>query len=378
MKIIHAKVFTEKGSFEEQEVCTDGGKIAGSSRDGEVLDGAGCYLIPGLIDLHFHGCAGADFCDGTRESIRTIARYEAAAGITTILPATMTLPEEDLIRICRTAAAYVEENKAHPDEKAAAFAGIDLEGPFISMGRKGAQNGDYIRQPSAAFFRRLQEASGGLIRILAVAPEVEGAGACIRELKDEVVLSAAHTMASYAQASEAFAEGVRHVTHLYNAMTGLSHKDPGVVGAAADDPRVEAELICDGVHVHPVTVRQTFKMFGEERLIMISDSMEACGMPDGVYDLGGQQVRKKGNRAVLSDGTLAGSVTNLMDCLRTAVLEMGIPLKTALLCAAVNPAKSVGIYGQYGSISIGKAANMVLLRQSDLHTEQVILRGLKV
>ncbi len=378
MKIIHAKVYTEEGNFKEREVCTDGERISARSRDGQILDGTGCYLIPGLTDLHFHGCAGADFCDGTLDSIRTIARYEASSGITTILPATMTLSEERLTAICRMAAAYVKENEEHPDERAATLCGIDLEGPFISMEKKGAQNGDYIRKPDAAFFRRLQAACGGLIKILAIAPETEGAGECIRELKGEVILSAAHTAASYAQAADAFSCGVTHVTHLYNAMTGLSHKDPGVVGAAADDLRVEAELICDGVHVHPVTVRQTFKMFGDERLLLISDSMEAAGMPDGDYVLGGQPVRKEGNRAILPDGTLAGSVTNLMDCLRTAVLTAGIPLKSAIRCAAVNPAKSAGIYRQYGSISVGKTANMVLLRQGDLRTEQVILRGRKI
>ncbi len=375
MKIIHAMVYKEDGDFWYTDVCTEGGQISETSTDGQILDGRGCFLIPGLTDLHFHGCYGADFCDGTTESIRTMARYEAAQGITTILPATMTLPQERLQKICRTAASYVKETEEHPDQKAATLCGIDMEGPFIAMGRKGAQNGDFIHRPDAAFFRKLQAASEDLIKILAIAPEVEGADACIEELKEEVILSAAHTEADYEQAAKAFEAGVRHVTHLYNAMNGLSSREPGVVGAAADNPDVEVELICDGVHVHPATVRQTFKMFGEDRIILISDSMEACGMPDGTYMLGGQQVRKEGNCATLTDGTIAGSVTNLMDCLRMAVLQMGIPLASAVRCAAVNPARSAGIYDRYGSISIGKTANLVLLREEDLSTVQVILKG---
>ena len=198
---------------------------------------------------------------------------------------------------------------------------------------------------------------------------------CMEELKDEVVLSVAHTTADYETAAEAFRKGVHHVTHLYNAMSGLSHRAPGVVGAAADHESVEAELICDGIHVHPATVRQTFKMFGDDRIILISDSMEATGMPDGEYALGGQKVMKKGSLATLEDGTLAGSVTNLMDCLRTAVLKMQIPLESAVKCAAVNSARSVGIYDSYGSITPGKTANMVLLKEEDLSTVQVILKG---
>lgn len=368
MKIINAKVYTEEGVFKVQDVYTDGEKIAKSSTDDMVIDGSGCYLIPGLTDIHFHGCVGHDFCDGTHESIEAMAVYEASQGITTIVPATMTLGRDTLKGICEAAASY-------PNEKGAILCGINMEGPFIAMARKGAQNGDYVHEPSAEMFRELNAASGNMVKLLAIAPEVEGAMECIDELKDEVVLSIAHTTADYEIAAEAINHGVHHVTHLYNAMAGLSHRTPGVVGAAADDDRVEAELICDGVHIHPVTVRQTFKMFGDDRIILISDSMEATGMPDGEYALGGQKVFKKGNLATLQDGTIAGSATNLMDCLRVVVRKMQIPLESAVKCAAVNPAKSVGIYDQYGSITPGKTANMVLLKEEDLSTVQVILKG---
>ncbi|MCD8122589.1 MAG: N-acetylglucosamine-6-phosphate deacetylase [Clostridiales bacterium] len=368
MKIINAMVYTEEGVFARRDVYTDGEWIAETSTDGEILDGTGCYLIPGLTDIHFHGCVGHDFCDGTHEAMEAMAVYEASRGVTTIVPATMTLGRTALGAICRAAASY-------QSERGAILCGINMEGPFLSMAKRGAQNGAFVIGPDVELFREWNEASGHMVKLLAIAPEVPGMENLIRELKDEVVLSVAHTTANYEQAARAFAGGVHHVTHLYNAMTGLSHREPGVVGAAADNPQVEAELICDGVHIHPVTVRQTFKLFGDERIILISDSMEATGMPDGEYALGGQKVIKKGSLATLADGTIAGSVTNLMDCLRTAVREMGIPLTSAVKCAAVNPAKSVGIYDRYGSISTGKAANLVLLREDDLRTACVILRG---
>ncbi len=324
MKIINAKVYTEAGIFEEKDVYTDGELIAEKSGDDQVLDAKGCYLIPGLTDIHFHGCVGHDFCDGTHESIEAMAVYEASQGVTTIVPATMTLGRDTLKKICEAAGSY-------KSEKGAILCGINMEGPFIAMERKGAQNGDFVHKPDAEMFRELNKASGGIVKLLAIAPEVEGAKECIEELKDEVVLSVAHTMADYEQAKEAFEHGVHHVTHLYNAMAGLSHRKPGVVGAAADDEHVEAEMICDGVHIHPATVRQTFKMFGDDRIIMISDSMEATGMPDGDYALGGQKVIKKGHLATLEDGTIAGSATNLMDCVRVVVQKMNIPLESLIL-----------------------------------------------
>ena len=216
-----------------------------------------------------------------------------------------------------------------------------------------------------------------VIRLVTVAPEKSGAMEFIKKLTTQtsIRVSIGHTAATYEQAMEAIENGATQVTHLYNAMAGLSHRKPGVVGAAADDEHVEAEMICDGVHIHPATVRQTFKMFGDDRIIMISDSMEATGMPDGDYALGGQKVIKKGHLATLEDGTIAGSATNLMDCVRVVVQKMNIPLESAVKCAAVNSAKSVGIYDQYGSITPGKTANMVLLKEKDLSTKQVILKG---
>ncbi|MDF2588980.1 MAG: N-acetylglucosamine-6-phosphate deacetylase [Anaerocolumna sp.] len=333
-----------------------------------IIDGSELYAIPGLTDLHFHGCVGYDFCDGNQEAISTMARYQLQNGITTICPATMTLPEETLQKICETAAAY-------DSEKGAILCGINMEGPYVSVKKKGAQNEKYIRKPDIRMYRDLQKRSGNLIKLVAIAPEEEGAMEFIEELNDEVIISIAHTTANYDIAFEALEKGAKQVTHLYNAMPPFSHREPGVIGAACDKDDCMVELICDGIHIHPSVVRTTFKMFGEDRIILISDSMMATGLVDGEYELGGQKVNVVGRKATLvSDGAIAGSATNLMDCVRYVVKNMGISLETAIKCAAVNSAKAIGIYGKYGSITPGKVANIVLL-DKELNINDIIFKG---
>lgn len=368
MIIKNADVFTEEGMFERKDVAISGELFSETAVDDEVIDGSDCWLIPGLTDIHFHGCMGYDFCDGTEEAIQAIADYEASVGVTTIVPATMTYSEEKLAEIARAA-------RNHKNDRGAILCGINMEGPFISMAKKGAQNGKYIHKPDVEMFDRLQKEAGGLFKLVDIAPEVDGAIDFIKAKKDEVVLSLAHTNADYDTAKAAIEAGATHVTHLYNAMNPITHRNPGPVIAASDDAICEAELICDNVHIHPAVVRNTLKMFGKDRVIFISDTMRAAGLEDGLYELGGQPVIVKGNLATLEDGTIAGSNTNLMKCMVTAVKEMGVPLEAAVRCAAVNSAKSVGIYDKYGSITPGKVANAVLLRKSDLSIEKVILKG---
>ena len=367
MIIKNGKVFTEEGKFVEKEIYIDGDKIS-STVIGEVIDAAGLYVIPGLTDIHFHGCVGYDFCDGTKEALEKMAEYELSNGITTICPASMTFSEEQLTNIFANAANY-------KSEKGATLVGINMEGPFISMEKKGAQNGEYIHRPDAEMFERLQTAANGLIKLCDIAPEVDGAMDCIEKISDKVTVSLAHTAADWDIATEAIKKGAKHVTHLYNAMPPYSHRAPGVIGAACDNEQVMVELICDGIHSHPSTVRTTFKMFGDDRIVLISDSMEACGLEDGQYSLGGQDVTVKGNLAILTElGNIAGSVTNLMKCMRKAVKEMGISLESAVKCATMNPAKAIGIYDNYGSLTPGKQADVVLLDE-DLEIRYIIKSG---
>ena len=354
-------VFRDEGIFRKGSVYVDGGVITGTPcADCEVIDAEGLYIIPGLTDIHFHGCAGHDFCEGTGEAFRAIVDYENRRGITRLCPATMTLPEEMLSRIMSAA------------RESGLFAGINLEGPFISREKLGAQNPAYIARPSAGMLARLQELSGGLIKIAVVAPEVDGAMEFIEEAAGKVIVSLGHTACDYETAREAFRRGVTHVTHLYNAMNPIKHREPGPVIAAIESGGVDVELICDGVHVHPAVVRNTLRMFGAERVIFISDSMEAAGMPDGDYELGGQRVIKRGNRATLDDGrTIAGSVTDLMECVRTAVKEMGVPLEAAVRCAAINPARRIGVDAR---LRAGNRADIVALDEG-LDVAWVMSRG---
>ena len=372
-RVIGGLVFREDGIFLPGDVCICDDRIVseeeyfGYEGDETVIDAAGGYVIPGLTDIHFHGCMGSDCCDGSEEAFRCIAEYELQQGVTSITPATMTMPEDTLAQICRTV-------KGFSWEKGADLCGLYLEGPFISVDKKGAQNERYIHGADTQMLQRLQEISGGKVRTVVVAPETEGAIDFIQKNCGNVRISLAHTTAGYETSQKALSLGASQLTHMFNAMPPLSHRAPGPIGAAADDKNCMVELICDGVHIHPAVVRTAFRIFGDERIILISDSMRAAGMPDGTYDLGGQAVTVKGNLAVLADGTLAGSVTNLMDCLRTAVKCMGIPLGSAVKCAAVNPARSAGIFQDYGTLAPGKYANIVIL-DGTLETKEVIHRG---
>ncbi len=379
MEIRNVQIFTEQQVFQEGNIKIEDGLFADPEAPGsagEVLEGEGLYAIPGLIDMHFHGCMGHDFCDGTKEALRAIAEYEASVGVTAIAPAIMTLPVEDLEQVLSTAADYKEQTGEM--SAGADLIGVNMEGPFISKEKKGAQDEAYIIPSSLEVFHRFQKAARGLVKLIAVAPEIEGALEFVEQAKDEIKISVAHTNADYDSALAAFKKGASHGVHLFNAMPPFGHREPGVIGAVADSSHVTAELICDGVHIHPAVVRAAFRMLGSDRIILISDSMRAAGMPDGDYDLGGQKVRVSKRRATLiSNGALAGSAVNLMDCLRTVVKEMGIPLEQAVACATANPAKCLGEYHRYGSITPGKKANVVLLDQ-ELNVKEVIKDGRRI
>ena len=377
MIIDNVYVFTPDKAFVKGGIILDGDKIRqvyeekdAPQLNGDVLDGKGCYAIPGLIDLHFHGCKGDDFCDGDKAAIGRITEYEASVGVTAIAPATMTLPVEELEQILHTAAEYKKETK---DCRKADFLGINMEGPFISPAKKGAQDARNILPCNVEICDRFLKASEGLVKFIGIAPEEsEHAAEFIREVHERVNVSLAHTNADYDTAMEACRAGANHAVHLYNAMPAFTHRAPGVVGAVFDNKDVMAEIICDGIHIHPSVVRATFQMMGADRMILISDSMRATGMPDGQYTLGGLDVKVVGRLATLvSDGAIAGSATNLMDCMRTVVKKMELPLETAVACATINPARSLGVEEQYGSLEAGKKAHVVLLDQ-DLELKAVI------
>ena len=368
MILQNALVYTPRHTFERGTLFIRNGRIvpfAAPEAGEEVIDAEGLYALPGLVDIHFHGAMGKDFCDGTEEAIQTLADFEASKGVLAICPATMTYPEEFLNHVMDAAAA-------HKNGRGADLVGINMEGPFISPKKVGAQNPEYVQGADAGMFRRLQKRAGGLIKLVDVAPEEPGNLDFIKECHNEVRISIAHTCTDYDTAVQAFEAGATHMTHLYNAMPPFAHRNPGVIGAAFDDPECCMELICDGYHIHGAVVRATFSMMGSERMVLISDSMMATGMPNGTYSLGGQAVWMKDGKATLTDGeTIAGSATNLYDCMRKAV-SFDIPLADAIFAATRNPAQSIGIYDEVGSIAPGKKAH-VLLVDDELNLKQVIM-----
>ena len=360
-------VYTEDLRFAPLDVGISGGSITALSEKltGEnVIDCSGCLVLPGLADIHLHGCAGCDVCDAGTASLDKIAAYEFSRGVTAFCPTTMTLPEERLTDVLRSISDY------SPGSGRAEVLGINLEGPFISAEKCGAQDSANILKPSADKLREWQRAAGGLIRLVTVAPEAEGAAECISECSGEFRFSLGHTAANYAAASAAFAAGADHVTHLFNAMPPFLHRETGVIGAAFDAD-CYVELICDGIHVSPPMIRAAFRLFGDDRIVLISDSMEAAGMPDGEYELGGQRVIRQGSTARLADGTIAGSMTDLYGCLLTAV-KAGIPLESAVRAATINPCRSVGADGRFGSIAPGKAAHFLILDRDSLEIVRVL------
>ncbi len=371
MIIRNAKVFADGCRFVEKDLMIRDGRIvfgAAPEPGEEILDAQGVYALPGLVDIHFHGAVGHDFCDADEAGLQAIADFEASKGVLAICPATMTFSEEILNGIMDVAAA-------HKNERGADLVGINMEGPYISPNKVGAQNPKYVMTADAGMFRRLQARSGGLIKLVDIAPEVEGNLDFIRECHNEVRISIAHTCADYDTAKQALAAGATHMTHLYNAMPGITHRDPGPIIAALEEG-AEVELITDGVHIHPAMVRFTFNTFGDDHVILIADSMMACGLPDGQYSLGGQAVTVRGPRATLTEhpGTIAGSATCLYDCMRHAVMEMGVPLASAVRAASLNPARSIGVDADYGSLDAGRWGN-VILADAQLNIQHVIRKG---
>ena len=332
----------------------------------EYLDGA--LVIPGLVDIHVHGCAGADFSDGDYAGLVRMARYLARRGVTSFAPASMTLPYDALDKAFHAAARLHREGLAD----GARLMGIQMEGPFLSREKRGSQNPAYLRLPDWDRFLRLYDAAEGLLRIVDVAPELPGAVEFTRRASEKCRVSVAHTAAGYDQAAAVFDAGATHLTHLFNAMSGIHHRHPGPIGAASERENVTAELICDGIHVHPSAVRMAFRLF-PGRICLISDALRCCGMADGSYSLGGQEILLSGGVARLTGGAIAGSAADLYQCMRRAV-SFGIPREQAVWAATALPARVIGRESETGAIADGRAADFVICG-GELEPEAVYLGG---
>ena len=373
MKVINGIVFDADKGFVEKSLYTDDMLISEKSvADDEVVDASGCYVIPGLVDVHFHGCLGEDFSEADVKGIKKIAEYELSQRVMYICPTTMTLPEKQLSNVCRNTAEYLKSCKTGSE-----IVGIHLEGPFVSKAKKGAQNEEYLHDPDFNMLIRLQKLSGGVVKLITVAPEEKGGIDFVKKATEAGVhVSVGHTVADYDTADAAFKAGADHATHLFNGMPQLHHRAPSVIGAISDNENVYPEIICDGIHIHGSAIRLAFKLFGKERMVLISDSLRATGMPDGIYPFGGQNIEVHGPRATIEGHpeTLAGSVTSLYGCFKQAI-GFGIPVEDAVRAASSNPAKSIGIYDRCGSLDTGKEASFLIVDKESLEIKAKVFKG---
>ena len=356
------------GAFEVKDGVF--GEILPETVPADAIDLQGATVIPGLIDVHSHGNSGADFSDGDYEGLKKMAAHYAAEGITSFAPASMTLPYEVLSKAFATAKKLVEEKP----EGCSVLRGIQMEGPYFSYKKRGAQNADYLKEPDFEGFRKLYEDCGGLVHIVDVAPELPGAAEFVEKASKLCTVSVAHTDSDYDHARAAYDAGATHLTHLYNAMPGINHRNPGVIPAAVETPGVRAEIISDGYHIHPAAVRLAFSMFGGDRMVLISDSGRCEGLPEGSkFELGGQDAWLRNGVAKLADGTIACSATNLFDCMVNAI-SFGVKEEDAIRAASYNPACAIGADKEVGSIASGKVADFVVCN-GDYTAKRVFLAG---
>ena len=356
------------------DIGIEEGKIAyignGEKEIEKICDIDG-ILVPGFIDEHIHGAGGSDAMDATNEALQTISEYLAMEGTTGFLATTMTQSKENINNALKAAASAIKNGKF----RGAEVLGVHLEGPFISPKHVGAQPLEYVLNPSVAEFEKFQRAAEGNIKIVTLAPEENGGTELTEALKKQgVVASIGHTGATFSDVEKAVRSGARSVTHTYNAQTGLHHREAGVVGAAMLFDELNCEMICDGIHVSIPAIKLVIKNKPHDKFTLITDAMRAKGMPDGVSELGGQEVFVKGGEARLKDGTLAGSVLKMNVAIKNLVERVGVPFTDAVDFATANPAKNIGLFGERGSIEVGKRADFTVLKK-DYEVEMTMVGG---
>lgn len=374
MILRHGEIFID-GKFERKDILIEDGLVKEISEtikgDGKEVDCTGLRIVPGFFDIHTHGCLSYDFSKSSPEKIKEMCEYYAKHGVTSVLATTMTNEEKQYHQAMVYLKEVMDDQKEHPDTKEAAIEGINMEGPFFGIEKKGAHDPQYLRRISQDLFDEYNTLSGNAIRLVDIDPTLDGAVEFIQRNKEFFTISLAHTMSTFDQAEVAVKAGATHVTHLFNAMRPMLHREPGLVGAVSEFG-LNAEIICDGIHIHPAVVKLMFKAVPEQ-MILISDSINPTGLPDGEYVAGGLPITVKDHKAFLKDGTLAGSTITLFDAVKNAI-SFGIPAEQAILSASYYPAKSLHLEDTVGSIGVGRKADLLLV-DSDFNLKQVYVRG---
>lgn len=361
VQIIHVRIATETGVIENGSLLVDKGRITAIRREaseiaGEttIIDGEGKLLIPGMIDVHIHGANGYDMMDGTTRSIQEVSQTSAATGCTSFLATSVTSDMETLLRMID------KVKEVAGQEEGALIAGIHAEGPYLNVKRKGMQNETHLRHPDLSEMGLILERAGSLLKMVTIAPELPGGMELVSCLhKKGIVVAIAHSDATYEEAKEAFRLGASHITHCFNGMRPIHHRDPGLIVAAMEEQKVSLQAIVDNVHLHPAIVRLMHRVKGPDGIVLVTDALQAMGLGDGEYVFGGHQVTVRNGIAQLKDGTLASSTVTMNEALRNTV-ELGIPLQDAVMMASTTPADVLGLTNK-GRIAEGADADLVLL-----------------
>lgn len=340
------------------------------SAEGPVLDAEGAYVTPGLIDIHVHGGGGGDVMDGTGKALEVMGQAFSRYGTTGFVPATVTASHRETLRAVEAVKAAAGKGTG-----GAQVLGIHLEGPYIDMGKRGAHHPDHVRPPSLPELEEIWELAGPLLRLVTLAPELEGAEAAIRRLRSwDVTVAIGHSNATYEEAMAAHLWGASHICHMFNGMRGLHHREPGVAGAALTCDGFSVELICDGVHVHPAAMDLVMRAKGPDKVVLITDTLRAMGLPQGRYQLGGLEVEVTKEAARLLTGELAGSTLSMARAVKNAVDLLGVSVAEAVRMASCNPARAIGISSRKGSLTVGKDGDIAVF-DAELNPLATIVGG---
>lgn len=376
--IKNATVMTPFKTIEKGIVLLEDEKIRTVGRENNIkvpkgariIDASDKIVAPGFIDIHIHGGKGRDVMDASYEAINEIAKFVASHGTTSFVTTTISAPHADLLSAVEAVKTAMEKGT-----DGAEVLGVHLEGPYISLEKRGAHSADSIRRPSLEEFEEIWEASNHAVRIVTLAPEIDGSKPLIKKLQElGVVASIGHSNATYTQAVDAIKQGIRHATHMFNRMSGFDPREPGVAGAVLTHDELTAELICDKIHVHPATMRLLTRVKGSKKVVLITDAIRAAGMPDGEYALGKQQVIVKDGIPKTKSGDLAGSTLTTDRAVRNMVKSVRLPLRTAIKMATINPAVAINVDKNKGSLEPGKDADIMII-DDDVNVYVTIVKG---